>query len=103
MQGYLTKLNEDMNLTLAEAEDLAEKDIDVQVTKSRISTLKGKISSLGNVNLGAIEEYKEVSAKYEFMCIQREDLEKSKKELLNVIDEMTSNMKEMFNENFQKL
>lgn len=103
MQGYLTKLNEDMNLTLAEAEDLAESDIDVQVTKSRISTLKGKISSLGNVNLGAIEEYKEVSAKYEFMCIQREDLEKSKKELLNVIDEMTAKMKEMFNENFQKL
>lgn len=103
MQGYLTKLNEDMNLTLAEAEDLAEKDIDVQMTKSRISALKGKISSLGNVNLGAIEEYKEVSSKYEFMCLQREDLEKSKKELLNVIEEMTSKMKDMFNENFQKL
>ena len=103
MQGYLTKLNEDMNLTLAEAEDLAEKDIDVQMTKSRISALKGKISSLGNVNLGAIEEYKEVSSKYEYMCLQREDLEKSKKELLNVIEEMTSKMKDMFNENFQKL
>ncbi|MCI6276111.1 MAG: chromosome segregation protein SMC [Clostridium sp.] len=103
MQGYLTKLNEDMNLTLAEAEDLAERDIDVQGTKTRISALKGKISSLGNVNLGAIEEYKEVSSKYEFMCLQREDLEKSKKELLNVIEEMTCKMKDMFNENFQKL
>lgn len=103
MEGYFKKLNEDMNLTLAEAEDLAKKDIDVEACKNRISTLKDKISLLGNVNLGAIEEYKELSSKFEFMSSQKEDLEKSKKELLSVIDEMTSKMKEMFNENFQKL
>ena len=55
---------------------------------------------LGTVNVGAIEEYKEVKDKFTFMDEQREDLMAAKNELLTVISEMTEKMKEIFAENF---
>ena len=68
-----------------------------------MQSLKRKISSLGMVNLAAIEEYEEVKEKYEFMSSQEEDLEKSKIELLKVIEEMTEEMRILFRENFKIL
>lgn len=98
-----SKLNEDMNLTLAEALDLSIEVVDLEDFKGNIGRLKGKISSLGTVNLGAIEEYEEVTTKYKFMSAQREDLDKAKEELVSVIGEMTSKMKDVFNSNFKIL
>ena len=98
-----SKLNEDMNLTLAEALDLSIEVVDLEDFKGNIGRLKGKISSLGTVNLGAIEEYEEVTTKYKFMSTQREDLDKAKEELVSVIGEMTSKMKDVFNSNFKIL
>lgn len=103
IESYLKKLNEDMNLTYAEAEELGDKNINVEYTKKEISKIKSNITALGTVNLGAIEEYEDVKTKYTFMNLQREDLEKAKKELIGVINEMTSKMRTMFNENFQIL
>ena len=65
--------------------------------------IKSKIRSLGSVNVGAIEEYKEVSERYEFMCEQIEDIEKSRDELIKLIDELTMNMSERFREQFTKI
>lgn len=96
-----SKLNEELNLTLAEAMDIAVEVEDTNSFKDAITILKRKVTSLGIVNLAAIEEYEEIKEKYEFMSSQKEDLEKAEDELLSVIGEMTDKMKVLFRENFK--
>ncbi|EKQ53979.1 MULTISPECIES: chromosome segregation protein SMC [unclassified Clostridium] len=97
------KLNEELELTYAEALDICEPVIDEEALKQEIATTKSKITRLGVVNLAAIEEYEEIKEKYEFMSTQAEDLENAKKELIAVIEEMTTEMKVVFKENFKIL
>ncbi|WP_459480677.1 chromosome segregation protein SMC [Clostridium saccharoperbutylacetonicum] len=97
------KLNEELELTYAEAMDICEEVEDEETLRQEITTTKGKITRLGIVNLAAIEEYEEIKEKYEFMSAQAEDLEKAKKELNEVIQEMTNEMKILFKENFKIL
>jgi chromosome segregation protein len=94
------KLNEEFELTYAEALQFKNEITDIDKLKKEIIALKGAISMLGKVNVGAIEEYKEVKAKFTFMDGQKEDLVSAKNELLTVISEMTEKMKEIFAENF---
>ncbi len=93
--NHYTKLNEELDLTLAEAQEIAVNIENVHDIKESINSYKRKITALGTVNLAAIEEYDEVKEKYEFMSSQEEDLQKSKEELLSVIYEMTTKMKEL--------
>ena len=67
----------------------------------RIGELHKSISALGTPNFGAIEEYARVSERYEFLAGQRDDVEKSKKEILGIIGDVTAQMKEVFNEQFK--
>ena len=97
------KLNEELELTYAEALDICEPVDNEDDLKSAISSIKSKITRLGVVNLAAIEEYEELTEKFEFMSTQAEDLEKAKEELIRVIDEMTNEMKILFKENFKIL
>lgn len=101
--GLYKKLNEELNLTLAEANEIAVEIVNLAAIKDEIYKLKSKITLLGTVNLAAIAEYEEVSEKYEFMAAQEEDLNKAKEELLKVISEMTVKMQGMFKENFKIL
>ena len=102
-EGLFSKLNGEINLTLAEAMEIAIEIDNVLKVKEDIGKLKGKISAIGTVNLSAILEYDEVLEKYEFMSAQELDLEQAKNELLNVISEMTLKMQKMFRENFEIL
>ncbi|WP_297631443.1 chromosome segregation protein SMC [uncultured Clostridium sp.] len=95
------KLNEEIELTFAEALEISEPIENIEGFKSNVQGLKKKISALGMVNLAAIEEYDDVKEKYEFMSKQEGDLEKSKDELLKVIEEMTEEMRILFRENFK--
>ena len=97
------KLNEELELTYAEALDICEPVENEEDLKSNISSIKSKITKLGIVNLAAIEEYEELKEKFEFMSNQAEDLEKAKEELIRVIDEMTAEMRILFKENFKIL
>lgn len=97
---HYEKLNEDFEITYAEALEFENEIDDVDKLKKEIIALKAAISMLGKVNVGAIEEYKEVKEKFTFMDDQREDLMSAKNELLTVIVEMTEKMKEIFAENF---
>ena len=67
----------------------------------RVSELKREISSLGSPNIGAIEEYDRVSTRYEFLAEQRNDVEKAKKELLGIIEDITRKMREIFEREFE--
>ncbi|VYT74910.1 chromosome segregation protein SMC [Clostridium tertium] len=102
-EGYYFRLNDELNLTLAEAIELAVEITNIPKTKDEIFKLKAKITALGTVNLAAISEYEEVVEKYNFMSTQEDDLNKAKEELLKVINEMTVNMQELFRENFKIL
>lgn len=97
------KLNEELELTYAEALDICEPVENEEELKSDITVIKSKITKLGVVNLAAIEEYEELKEKFEFMSGQAEDLEKAKEELIRVIEEMTDEMKLLFKENFKIL
>ncbi|MDR0490076.1 MAG: hypothetical protein LBH28_02350 [Oscillospiraceae bacterium] len=77
--------------------------------QKRISALKRQISALGNPNIGAIDEFDRVNARYTFLASQRDDVEKAKNELAGIIDEITAHMREIFtrefaviNESFEK-
>lgn len=98
-----SKLNDELQLTYAEAVKFRSEIQNMGQLKSDIIELKGKVSALGIVNLGSIEEYEQTKDKFTFMSIQKEDLMKAKNELFDVINEMTNKMREVFNENFKKL
>lgn len=94
------RLYEDYQLTRREAEAMEIEVESPSKANKRLSELKSAIRALGNVNVGAIEEYKEVSERFEFMSVQVGDTEKSKKELLKLIDELTDKMADQFREKF---
>ena len=96
----VTKLYDEYQLTLREASAQSEKTVDPQGAKRRLAELKNKIRSLGSVNVGAIEEYKEVSERYEFLSSQLSDVERSKQELSKLITELTGKMSDRFRERF---
>lgn len=103
VEAQFSKLNEEMSLTYAEALKYRSEIDNMEAYKKNISSLKVKISDLGTISLGAIEEYKEIKEKYSFMSSQKEDLIHAKLELLKMIDEMTAKMKAVFSENLSKL
>ncbi|MBQ8134065.1 MAG: chromosome segregation protein SMC [Clostridia bacterium] len=95
-----SKLWEEYELTKKEAEKNAAVIEDVGKAQRRLAELKQKIRGLGTVNVSAIEEYKEVSERYEFMSVQIGDVEKSKSELLHLINDLTKQMREIFIDRF---
>ncbi|MBE7021765.1 MAG: chromosome segregation protein SMC [Ruminococcaceae bacterium] len=99
----ISRLWEEYEMTYSEAEAM-QQDLgsDAQITKE-IASLRGRIRALGNVNVDAIEELKAVSERYDFLSNQREDLNRAKRDLLHIIDEMQSVMKKQFKEEFDKI
>ncbi len=99
----IKRLFDEYELTRTEAEQIAEPVENVGEAKRELQEIKGKIKSLGNVNVSAIEEYKEVYERYVFMKAQMDDLENSRQELNKLIGDLTSQMKEKFAEGFEKI
>lgn len=96
-------LFEQYELTKREAEALNIEIEDMSQAKKRLHEIKVAIKNLGSINVGAIEEYKEVSERYEFLKEQIDDIEKSKKELMKIIEDLTASMSEKFLEKFNKI
>ena len=71
--------------------------------KKRIEELKSSIKTLGNVNVNAIEDYREVSERYEFMKTQHEDLVAARAELEKIIQELDTGMRRQFSEKFRQI
>ena len=99
----LDKLWDNYELSFTEASAL-RKPIESMAKENRlIADLRREISSLGTPNLGAIEEYKRVSERYEFLTTQRDDVEKAKGELLGIIRDITGEMETVFVERFHAI
>lgn len=94
--SIISRLWEDYELTRREAEEQASPIEDLPAAQRRLTELKNKIKALGAVNVGAVVEYQEVSQRYQFMKEQIGDVEKSKAELLTLIDQLTKQMREQF-------
>ncbi|WP_102400648.1 chromosome segregation protein SMC [Haloimpatiens massiliensis] len=102
-ENVYLKLNDEFQITYAEALEYAIENFNLKEFKLDIQNLKEGISKLGVVNLGAIEEFEDIRDKFKFMNNQKEDLISAREELMQVINDMTGKMKVMFNENFNKL
>lgn len=98
-----TKLWDEYELTRREAADIAKPLESVDKANRRLNELRGKIKALGTVNVEAIEEYKQVSERYEFLAAQVKDVEDAKAQLTKMIFELTQEMREIFIENFTKI
>ena len=94
------QLHDVYELTLSEAVELAEKIEDMNAAQQELNNVKNQIKRLGSVNVDAIEEYREVSERYEFMSGQIADVQKSKSELEKLIAGLTEDMCRIFSESF---
>ena len=95
-----TKLFEEYKLTRREAMELDIQLESLTEARKRLGEIKNKIKALGGVNVAAIDEFKEVSERYEFMKTQLDDVEKSKAELTKLIYGLTDKMAVQFRERF---
>lgn len=101
--SILLKMLEGYNLTRREAEEQFEPAENERAAQKEVASLKGKIRALGSVNMGAIEEYAEVSERYKVYTTQISDVMRSKKELEHMIEELTATMQTMFTEAFEQI
>ncbi len=100
--GIISQLWEEYELTRREAEEQQKQKIEDEAqAKKRLAVLKGEIKNLGSVNVGAVEEYKEVSGRYEFMKNQIADVEQSRDGLKKLIDSLTKQMRDLFTTRFE--
>ena len=91
-------------ITYSDAESLKDPLLSsVPELKRQIGGLKQQIKALGNVNVNAIEDYKEISGRYEFMKTQHDDLVKAEETLLKIIEELDTGMRRQFEEKFREI
>ncbi len=101
LEGIFSRLWDEYELTYSQAADCADENADLTNAEKDISSLKSKIKNLGNINIDAIESYRDVKERYDFMLIQTNDLEKAKVDLEKIIAEMLSVMKTQFAQQFE--
>lgn len=99
----IQKLYDEYALTKSGAEEIGIVIENYSNANKRLVELRRAIKNLGDVNVSAIEEYKEVSERYEFLTKQLNDVEKSKTELLKLINELTEGMRGKFTDGFKRI
>ncbi len=92
----LDKLWDSYELSFTAAESVRQPVENLQKETRGINDLRRRISALGTPNIGAIEEFERVNTRYEYLTGQRSDIEKAKKDLLGIINDVTTEMKEVF-------
>lgn len=80
-----------------------EEYTDLAALKKQTSVLKDEIRKLGDVNVNAIEDYKNIAERYEFMNTQRNDLVKAEETLMGIIEELDTGMRRQFEEQFARI
>lgn len=95
---------EEYELTYNMALELADASFtDLAGLKKEITAVKGKVKALGDVNVNAIEEYKQVAERYEFLKGQHDDIVEAEKNLLDVIAKLEKSMQEQFASKFKEM
>ncbi len=99
--SIIRQLMDVYEMTYSEALKNAEKTDDIAASQAELTSVKNKIRALGSVNVDAVEEYREVSERYEFMSAQLADVQNSKRELEKIISDLTEEMCRIFEESFR--
>ena len=97
------KLWDEYQLTVSQAEEVCVEFDSLPALRAQVADLRNQIRSLGSVNIGAIEEYKEVRARYDALRTQVADVEGSKNELTRMIAGLSGQMKEIFTDSFRAI
>ena len=103
LDNLLNRLSEDYNLGYERAKKEYILEIDEDIAREKVSTLRKKIKTIGDVNLGSIEEYERICKRVSFLTKQKEDLINSENDLLKIIDDMDSVMEDKFKDTFDKI
>ncbi len=98
----INKLWEEYELTPNSVEGY-QKPENISNTKRQVNELRTQMKEMGSVNIESIEEYKKIKERYDFMSEQRLDLESTMSKLRKIITDMTSIMKNQFQEKFKEI
>lgn len=103
LDNLLEELNNSYNLTYESACGNYNLEMDADIAREHVKNLKKELASLGNVNVGAIDEYERISKRYEFLNSQKYDLESASGELKDIIREMDDIMIDKFKNSFDSI
>lgn len=105
IENLKNKMWDDYEITISVAKEMIESlpvdDSDEKTIVKNAEKIRNEIKDLGEVSVGAIEEYKSTKERYDFISNQKADLEETKKKLENLINNMTSIMKQQFEKQFK--
>ena len=99
----VAKLCDEYQLSVSQAEALCVEFDSLPALRAQVADLRGKIRALGSVNVSAIEEYKEVKARYDALVTQVTDVEESRNELSRMISKLSAQMREIFADSFRAI
>ena len=99
----VAKLWDEYQLSVSQAEELCVEFDSLTALRAQVADLRGKIRALGSVNVSAIEEYKEVKARYDELSRQVTDVEESRNELSRMIAKLSAQMREIFTDSFRAI
>ena len=104
IEGQINYMWNEYEITLSDAAGLRNEEMnDLPAMKREISGLKDEIRKLGNVNVNAIEDYKNLMERYTFMKTQHDDLVEAEKTLEGIIEELDTAMRKQFTEKFAEI
>ena len=103
LDTYKNKLWEDFEVSYIQAMEFKKSDFVMSSAVKENREIKSRMKALGEVNIGAIEEYETVSRRYEFLTGQRADIQEAMDALISIIDDMDSTIKVKFKESFDRI
>lgn len=104
IESQINYMWDEYEITLSDAESLKDETMnDLSSMKKEITTLKDAIRKLGDVNVNAIEDYKNLMERYTFLKTQHDDLVEAEKTLVGIIEELDTSMRKQFNEKFAEI
>lgn len=104
IESQINYMWDEYEITLSDAESLKDETMtDLSAMKKEITALKDAIRKLGDVNVNAIEDYRNLMERYTFLKTQHDDLVEAEKTLLGIIEELDISMRKQFNEKFAEI
>ena len=103
LDGWISHIWEEYELTVTTAQKFRDEEFKVTTARKDIATVKAAIKDLGDVNVSAIEDFKNVSERYNLLNTQKEDLIASKESINEIINDLDEKMRKQFAEQFEAM
>ena len=104
LENQINYMWDEYEITLSDANNMRDEEMtDLSAMKKEISSLKDQIKKLGDVNVNAIEDFKNLMERYGFLKTQHDDLVEAEKTLEGIIEELDAAMRKQFHEKFAEI